>query len=80
MMDPEERLPLAPLDNETIERAYAALSPQDQREIANLAMKFEQRLKAKRSGIYVMFGPKNAFEVLAKLGIWVIRTKADISS
>ena len=60
------------LSNDEIELAYQALPADEKIEIDAMAKKLEAALKARHYGkTPLMFGRKQALEVLAKLGIWL---------
>ena len=64
------------LTNDEIENAYQALSQDEKIAIDDMAKKLEKELKARHTGNKpLMFGRKQALEVLAKTGIWLISNK-----
>jgi hypothetical protein len=64
------------LSNDEIELAYQALPADEKTAIDSMAKKLETELKARHTGkTPLMFGRKQALEVLAKTGIWLIQNR-----
>ena len=62
------------LSNELIERVYQSLPADQQDLLDDLAIALETEIKRRHTGkAPIMFGRKHAFEIIAKLGIWLVQ-------
>jgi hypothetical protein len=69
---------LSKLDHKCIEQAFKNLDQADREMIQSLSLKLEDDIRTMR-GRKIMFGPKSSMELLAKLGVFLVKRKINLS-